>query len=76
MITIPNLRPHEIQLLNDIWKCDSLDELEEYISTLALADRILARQLVQLLLIEGIDQDQAESNDLSLASNILAQYRR
>lgn len=71
MITIDNMSPHQRQMLDCIWDCDSHDELMLYISTLDKAEQRDAHALVQLLVAENVDMEQQAAGSYRLARDVL-----
>ena len=72
-IVITNLTPHQVDLLDQMWALESIQEVEEWLSTLSAKDRVLSRTLMQIVMQETIEDLVVE--DLSLAREYLTRFQ-
>jgi len=72
-ITLTNLTPHHVDLLDHMWTLESMQEVEEWMSTLSAKDRVLSRTLMQMVMHETIEDLVVE--DLSLARDYLTRFQ-
>ena len=72
-IVITNLTPHQVDLLDQMWALESIQEVEEWMSTLSAKDRVLSRTLMQIVMQETIEDLVVE--DLSLAREYLTRFQ-
>ena len=57
MITISGLTPKQKALLTVMWDIDSVDKVQEFISTLPAADARDAHSLLKLAIWESLEQE-------------------
>ena len=75
MIQISGLTQHEHEILDRLWTTDSLEDAEEWMSSLSESDQLLAQSLAQLLILEHLDTILDEQfSDCADAKNILARF--
>lgn len=72
-ITLTNLTPHQVQLLDHMWGLESLEEVEEWMSTLSAKDRVTSRTLMTMVMHEIVEELAVE--DLNLANDYLSKFR-
>ena len=72
-ITLTNLTPHQVDLLDQMWSLDNMEEIQEWMSTLSAKDRVLSRTLMQMVMHETIEDLVVE--DLSLARDYLTRFQ-
>jgi len=72
-ITLTNLTPHQVDLLDHMWGLESIEEVEEWMSTLSARDRVTSQTLMQMVMHEIVEDLAVE--DLSLANEYLQQFR-
>lgn len=72
-ITITNLTPHQVDLLDQMWSLESLEEMEEWQATLSANDRVLSATLMQMVMHEIVEELAVE--DLSLAKDYLKRFQ-
>jgi hypothetical protein len=72
-ITLTNLTPHQVDLLDQLWSLESMQEVDEWLSTLSAKDRVLSRTLMQMVMQETIEDLVVE--DLSLAREYLTRFQ-
>ena len=72
-ITLTNLTPHQVDLLDQMWALESMREVNEWLSTLSAKDRVLSRTLMQMVMQETIEDLVVE--DLSLAREYLTRFQ-
>ena len=72
-ITLTNLTPHQVDLLDQMWSLDNMEEIQEWMSTLSAKDRVLCRTLMQMVMHETIEDLVVE--DLSLAREYLTRFQ-
>ena len=71
MFKIDGINQRQFELLTVMWEIDSLQELEEWISTLDSEDARDAETLSTLLIYEQVDQILERSQDFTQADKIL-----
>ena len=71
---INNLTEHQINLLDAMWECDSLEELEEYIATLSPEDSVECERLQRMVLISALDDDLATQTEFPDAMRELSRF--
>ena len=54
-IKLEGLTPHQHRLLDRLWSMNTLDEVDQWMSTLGEPDQLLAQSLAHLLLLEQLD---------------------
>jgi len=59
MITITNLTPKQKALLTVMWEIDSMDKVQQFISTLPTRDAQDADSLLQIAIWESLEQEGA-----------------
>lgn len=75
MIRISGLTQHEHTILDRLWTTESLEDAEEWMSTLSESDQLLAQSLAQLLILEHLDTILDEQfSDCTDAKDILARF--
>ena len=72
-ITLTHLTPHQVDLLDQLWSLESIQEVDEWLSTLSAKDRVLSRTLMQMVMQETIEDLVVE--DLSLAREYLTRFQ-
>ena len=72
-ITLTHLTPHQVDLLDQLWSLESMQEVDEWLSTLSAKDRVLSRTLMQMVMQETIEDLVVE--DLSLAREYLTRFQ-
>lgn len=72
-ITLTNLTPHQVDLLDQMWSLDNMQEIQEWMNTLSAKDRVLCRTLMQMVMHETIEDLVVE--DLSLAREYLTRFQ-
>jgi|LakMenEpi03Aug12_release.lakeMendotaPanAssembly.Ray.scaffolds.fasta_scaffold1065954_2 hypothetical protein len=72
-ITLTNLTPHQVDLLDHMWNLESMQEVEEWQSTLSASDRVMSDTLMRMVLHEVVEDLVVE--DLSLAREYLTRFR-
>ena len=55
-ITLTNLTPHQVDLLDQMWSLDNMEEIQEWMSTLSAKDRVLSRTLMQMVMHEMVEE--------------------
>ena len=72
MIRIDGLTKHQHTILDRLWSMNTLDEVDEWMSTLPESDQQLAQSLAHLLLLEQLDTILLEQiQDYSEARSVL-----
>ena len=56
LIHIENLTPLQVEILDQIWACKSVEDYDEWYLQLTLEQQILAKLMKQLVLIELLEQ--------------------
>ena len=72
-ITLTNLTPHQVDLLDHMWSLESMQEVEEWQATLGASDRVMSDTLMRMVLHEVVEDLVVE--DLSLAREYLTRFR-
>ena len=72
-ITLTHLTSYQVEMLDHMWALESMQEVEEWMSTLSAKDRVLSRTLMQMVMHETIEDLVVE--DLSLAREYLSRFR-
>jgi hypothetical protein len=75
MMRISNLTPYQVELLDAMWACDTLEDYEAFYQTLDSEDQLLADNLQRLLIIESLDEDMAAETEFPEAKKLLDQFR-
>jgi hypothetical protein len=70
---INGLTPEEVQMLDMMWSIESVQDMEDWVSSLNREERLLVYRLRMLLVAEIIDQDNVQ--DLSMAKNYLKKFQ-
>jgi hypothetical protein len=55
MITIENLTPYQVEMLDHMWSLDTYEEYSEWLDLLDDEDRKLAETLQQMIIMEEIE---------------------
>jgi hypothetical protein len=74
MIQINGLTDTQVALLDEMWACDSMEELDEFLETLHPSDRLQAIQLQRLVLLAELDNHVAQM-PLTEANAVLDRFR-
>ena len=72
MIQINGLTDTQVALLDEMWACDTMEELDEFLDTLHPSDRQQAMQLQRMMLIEALDEDMKAMCEFPAARDVLA----
>ena len=72
-ITLTNLTPHQVDLLDHMWNLESMQEVEEWQATLSASDRVMSDTLMRMVLHEVVEDLVVE--DLSLSREYLTRFR-
>jgi len=72
-ITLTNLTPHQVDLLDQMWALESMQEVEEWMLTLSARDRVLSSTLMQMVMQEMVEELAVE--DLGLANDYLKRFQ-
>ena len=72
---INHLTEHQVELLDAMWACDTLEEYEAFYNLLDAEDQVTADNLQRLVIMEGIDDDMAELTEFPDAKKLLDQFR-
>jgi hypothetical protein len=72
-ITLTNLTPHQVDLLDHMWSLESMQEVEEWQATLSASDRVMSDTLMRMVLHEVVEDLVVE--DLSLAREYLTRFQ-
>ncbi len=74
MITINGLSEHQVALLDEMWACETMEDLDEFMETLDSADRAEAERLQRMILLAELDNIVAEM-PLTEARQVLDKFR-
>jgi len=72
---INHLTAYQVELLDAMWACDTLEEYEEFYNRLDAEDQVTADNLQRLVIMEGIDDDMATLTEFPEAKKLLDQFR-
>ena len=72
-ITLTNLTPYQVEMLDHMWNLESMQEVEEWQSTLSPRDRVMSDTLMRMVLQEVVEDLVVE--DLSLAREYLTRFQ-
>ena len=72
---IRNLTPYQVELLDAMWSCDTLQDYEDFYNLLDEADQQLADNLQRLVIMESIDEDMAAQQSFPQAKSVLDRFR-
>jgi hypothetical protein len=72
---IRNLTPYQVELLDAMWSCDTMEEYETFYATLDSEDQQLADTLQRLIIMEALDDDMAAETHFPEANKLLDQFR-
>jgi hypothetical protein len=75
MPTINGLTANQVALLDEMWACESMEELEQFLDTLDRSDYADAMQLQRILLIEMLDEEMANQTQYPEANKVINQFR-
>lgn len=73
---IEGLSEHQIQLLNRMWRIDSMEDLHVWIGTLPKSDQLLCNSLIEMVRWAQIDEDVERGHDVSQASTVINSFMR
>ena len=73
---IDNLTPHQVELLDAMWSCDTLAEYEAFYELLDQEDQMMADNLQRLVIMEALDADMATQTEFPEANKLLDQFRK
>jgi hypothetical protein len=71
MITIKGISKRHVQLLDEMWACDSFEEYDAWRLSHSEQDQIIIESLMRMVLVECIDND---LGDMSEAKELLARF--
>jgi len=74
MLEIRGLTDTQVALLDEMWACDSMEELNEFLETLDPSDRLQAIRLQYLVLLAELDEHVAKM-PLDEAHKVLDRFR-
>lgn len=72
---ISNLTPYQVELLDAMWACDTLQEYEAFYELLDDEDKLLADNLQRLVILEALDEDMVNESSFPEANKLLDQFR-
>ena len=72
---INNLTQYQVELLDAMWACDTMEEYDQFYSTLDAEDQQLADNLQRLVIMEALDDDMASQTEFPEAKKLLDQFR-
>ena len=72
---INNLTQYQVEMLDAMWACDTLDEYETFYNLLDAEDQLLADNLQRLVIMEALDEDMAAQTEFPEAKKLLDQFR-
>ena len=68
-VKLDNLTEQQVTLLDKMWSIDSVQELDEFYTTLSYSDRCMAKTLEQILIMDLMDEQWTA--DLSEANRMI-----
>lgn len=71
MIKIEGLTKEQVAMLDEMWACDSMDEIHAWMEECPEDKRPMANVLWEMLILASIDED---LEDLSDARNVLINF--
>ena len=71
---INGLTPHQVELLDAMWACESLEELEDFIKLLDPEDAAECERLQRMVLISALDEDLATQTEFPDAMRELSRF--
>jgi hypothetical protein len=71
---INGLTERQVELLDTMWAIEEFDELEQWMDTLCLADRVEAENLQRLVVLETFEE-LLESSKYPEANRVIDQFR-
>lgn len=74
MITLENLTPEQVEMLNILWSMTELSEVEEWQETLTEEEREMSEALIRLVILESMDN--IITSDLSDAQEVLKKFTK
>ena len=74
MIQINGLTDTQVALLDEMWACDTMEELDEFLETLTASDQLEAECLQRLVLLAQLDEHVAQM-PLTEANKVLDKFR-
>jgi hypothetical protein len=72
---INNLTPYQVELLDAMWQCDTLEDYMEFYNNLDAEDQVLADNLQRLVIMESVDEDMLAQTEFPEAKKLLDQFR-
>jgi hypothetical protein len=72
MITINNLTPYQVEMLDHMWSLETEEEFFEWYNLLDKEDQILADGLQQMIILESMEE--VLDNDYTDAKNALKKF--
>ena len=74
MITLENLTPEQVEMLDILWSMTELSEVEEWQETLSEEEREMSESLIRLVILESMDR--VITSDLSDAQEVLKKFTK
>ncbi len=74
MITLENLTPEQVEMLDILWSMTELSEVEEWQETLSEEEREMSESLIRLVILESMDR--IITSDLSDAQEVLEKFTK
>ena len=71
MITIKGISRRHIELLDEMWACDSFEEFEQMKASHSAEDQLVIDSLMRMVLAECIDND---LGDMAEAKELLSKF--
>lgn len=75
MIQLTGLTRRQVDMLNTIWNIETMDEVNEYISSLNRVDSRDCKTLINLIELELLDQDINNTPDWHESRQVLEKFR-
>ncbi len=73
-ITLENLTPEQVEMLDILWSMTELSEVEEWQETLSEEEREMSESLIRLVILESMDR--IITSDLSDAQEVLKKFTK
>ena len=72
-MTINNLTQRQVELLDNMWELETMEEVEQWMVSLSARDQLTSQSLMQMVMHEMVEELMVE--DLSLSNDYLKRFR-
>ena len=73
---IEGLTQHQVELLDEMWACDTMEEYDTFYALLTEEDQQQADLLQRLVIMTALDDDMAQQTSFPEAEKLLDQFRK